>query len=44
VEKLKEKMEECKKKYWEEVGVCMGRSGRNCQRAAKDAHLKVAMY
>jgi hypothetical protein len=44
LEKLKEKMEECKKKYWEEVGVCMGRSGKGCKGAAKQAKIQIDLY
>lgn len=35
---------ENKKRFWEEVGATMGKSGRGCEKAAKDAKIQIAMY
>ena len=35
---------ETKKRFWEEIGADMGKTGMGCEKAAKEAKIQISMY
>jgi hypothetical protein len=35
---------ETKKRFWEEIGAEMGKTGMGCEKAAKEAKVQISMY
>jgi hypothetical protein len=44
MEKMKKLIWDYRKKFWDDIGAQMGKTGVGCQRAAKEVRLTIALY